>query len=110
MALEQLEVQGDVEAVSEGIGDGLVGRNCLILIPGIHANSRCVSVTRRIDALVLIIFPLRGCLPKNAVTAEDITVVDGHHLVAGDFDYSLFLQWRGSGSELLSSSHLHYPA
>ena len=35
-------------------------------------------------------FPLRGCLPKIAVTVEDITVVDGHHLVAGDFDYSRF--------------------
>ena len=90
MALEQLEVQGDVEAVAEGIGDNPVDRDCLIPIPGIHANSRCVSVTRRIDALVLVIFPLQGCLPKMAIAVEDITGVDGHDLIAGDFDYGLF--------------------
>ena len=50
VALEQVEIKRDVEAVAEGIGDGLVGRDC------IDANSRCVSVTRRIDALVLGIF------------------------------------------------------
>ena len=82
MALEQHEVQGDVEAVAEGIGDGLVGRDCLIVISGIDANSRCVSVTRRIDAFLLVSFPLRGRLPEIAVTAED-------H-VAGDLDHGLF--------------------
>ena len=90
VALEQLEIKLDVEAVDEGIGDGLVGRDCLILISGIDANSRCVSVTRRIDALVLVIFPLRGRLPEITVTVDDVTVVDGHHLVAGDLDYGLF--------------------
>ena len=89
MALEQLEIKRDVEAVPEGIGVGLVGRDCLIFISGIDANSRCVSVTRRIDALVLVIFPLQGRLPEIAVTVEDVTVVDGHHLVAGDLDYGL---------------------
>ena len=87
MALEQLE---DVEAVSERIGDGLVGRDRLVFIPGIDSNPRRVSVTRGVYALVLVIFSLRGRLPEVAVTVKDVTVVDGHHLVAGDFDYGLF--------------------
>ena len=90
MALEQLEIKRDVEAVAEGIGDGLVGCHCLIFVSGIDANSRCVSVTRRIDALILVIFPLRGRLPEITVAVEDVTIVDGHHLVAGDLDHSLF--------------------
>ena len=89
MALEHLEIERDVEAVAEGIGDGLVGRDCLIFVSGTDANPRCVSVTRRIDALVLVIFPLQGRLPEIAVTVEDVTIVDGHHLVAGDLDHSL---------------------
>ena len=89
MALEQLEIERDVEAVAKGIGDGLVGRDCLIFVSGTDANSRCVLVTRRIDALVLVIFPLRFRLPEIAVTVEDVTIVDGHHLVAGDLDHSL---------------------
>ena len=88
MALEQLEIERDVEAVAEGIGDG-VGRDCLIFVSGVNANPRCVSVTRRIDALVLVIFPLQGHLPEIAVTVEDVTIVDGHHLIAGDLDYGL---------------------
>ena len=90
VALEQLEIKRDVKAVAESIGDGFVSGHCLIFISGIDPNPRCISVTRRIDPLVLIIFPLRGRLPEIAVTAEDITVVDGHHLVAGDLDYGLF--------------------
>ena len=43
----------------------------------------------RPDALVLVIFPLQGRLPEIAVTVEDVTIVDGHHLVAGDLDHSL---------------------
>ena len=89
MPLEQLEIERNVEVVAEGIGDGLVGRDCLIFVSGIDANPRCVSVTRRIDALVLVIFSLQGRLPEIAVTVEDVTVVDGHHLVAGDLDHSL---------------------
>ena len=93
MALEQLEIKRDVEAVAEGIGDGLVGCQCLIFVSGIDANSRCVSFTRRIDALVLLgtalVFPLRGRLPEIAVTVADVTIVDGHHLVAGDLDHGL---------------------
>ena len=89
MALEQLEIERDAEAVAEGIGDGLVGRDCLIFVSGIDANPRCVLVTRRIDALVLVIFPLQGHLSEIAVTVEDVTVVDGHHLIAGDLDHIL---------------------
>ena len=89
VALEQLEIERDVEAVAEGIGDGLVCCHCLIFVSGIDANSRCVLVTRHIDALVLLIFPLRGRLPEIAVTVEDVTVVNGHYLVARDLDHSL---------------------
>ena len=89
MALEQLEIERDVEAIAEGMGDGLVGRDCLIFVSGIDVNLRCVSVTRCIDALVLVIFPLQGRLPEIAVTVEDVTIVDRHHLVAGDLDYGL---------------------
>ena len=39
--------------------------------------------------MVLVIFPLQGRLPEIAVTVEDVTIVDGHHLVAGDLDHSL---------------------
>ena len=79
MALEQLEIERDVEAVAEGIGDGLVG---------LCFRHRCES-TLRFDALVLVIFPLQGRLPEIAVTGEDVTIVDGHHLIAGDLDHSL---------------------
>ena len=89
MALEQLEIERYVEAVAEGISDGLVGRDCLFFVSGIDANPRCVLVTKRIDVLVLVIFPLQGRLPQIAVTVEDVTIVDGHHLVAGDLDHSL---------------------
>ena len=34
-------------------------------------------------------FPLQGRLPEIAVTVEDVTIVDGHHLVAGHLDHSL---------------------
>ena len=89
VALEQLKIERDVEAVAEGIGDGLVGRDCLIFVSGIDANLCCVWVTRRIDALVLVIFPLQGRLPEIEVTVEDVTIIDGHHLVAGDLDHNL---------------------
>ena len=89
MALEQLEIKRDVKAVAESIGDGLVGRDRLIFISGIDANSHCILITRGVDALVLVIFPLRGRLPEIAVTVEDITVVNGHHLVPRDLDYNL---------------------
>ena len=89
MALEQLEIKRDVKAVAESIGDGLVGRDCLIFISGIDANSRCISITRGVDAPVLLIIPLRGRLPELAVTFEDITVVDAEDLVPRDLDYSL---------------------
>ena len=89
MALEQLEIKRDVEVVVEGIDDGLFGCHCLIFVSGNNANPCCVSVTRRIDALVLVIFPLRGRLPEIAVTVADVTIVDGHHLVAGDLDHCL---------------------
>ena len=36
-----------------------------------------------------LFFPLQGHLPEIAVTVEDVTVVDGHHLVARDLDYGL---------------------
>ena len=89
LAERHVALERDVEAVAEGIGDGLVGRDCLIFVSGIDANPRCVSVTRRIDALVLVIFPLQGRLSEIAVTDEDVTIVDGHHLVAGELDYGL---------------------
>ena len=89
VALEQLEIERDLKAVAKGISDGLVGYDCLIFVSGIDANPHCVLVTRRIDALVLVIFPLQGCLPEIALTVEDVTIVDGHHLVAGDLDYGL---------------------
>ena len=90
MALEELEIKRDVEAAAEGISDGLVGCDCLIFISSMDSNPRCVLVVRRIDALVLVVFPLRGCLPEIVVTVVDITVVDGHNLIARNFYYGLF--------------------
>ena len=69
----------------------------------------CVSVTRCIDALVLVIFPLQGRLPEIALTVEDVTIIDGHHLVAGDLDQSS-LRWCRPGSEPRSGLHLYYSA
>ena len=89
MALKQLEIERDIEVVAEGIGDGIVSRDCLIFVSGINANPSCVSVTRCMDALVLVIFPLQDRLPEIAVTVEDVTIVAGHHLVAGDLDHIL---------------------
>ena len=34
-------------------------------------------------------FSSQGRLQEIAVTVEDVTIVDGHHLVAGDLDYGL---------------------
>ena len=39
--------------------------------------------------MVLVIFPPQGRLPEIAVTVEDVTIVDGRHLVAIDLDHSL---------------------
>ena len=85
-----LSSSSDVEAVSERIGNGLVGRDRLVFIPGIDSNPHRVSVTRGVCALVLVIFFSLRPSSRVAVTVKDITVVDGHHLVAGDFDYGLF--------------------
>ena len=97
MALKQLEIERDIEAVAEGIGDGIVGRDCLVFVSGINANPRCVSVTRCIDALVLVIFPLQDRLPEIAVT-------DGHHLVAGDLDHSLL---HNGAAQVLKLGSVH---
>ena len=35
--------------------------------------------------MVLVIFPLCGCLPEIEVRNEDVAVIDGQHLVAGNF-------------------------
>ena len=101
MALEQLEIKRDVEAVAKGIGDGLVGRNCLIFISSIDSNPRRVSVTRGVNALVLVIFPLRGRHLAIVAAVEDITVVYGHHLIAGDFDCGLL---HDGAAEVLNHS------
>ena len=67
VALEQLEIKRDVEAVAESIGDGLVGCNCLIFISSIDSNSRCVSVFRRVNALVLLVFFLSGAVFQRSL-------------------------------------------
>ena len=90
MALEQFEVQWNVEAIAEWIGDGSVGCDCLIFVSRIDPNPRRVSVTRRINALVLIVFPLWGRFPEIVVAVVNVTVVDGYHLVARDFYSGLF--------------------
>ena len=51
--------------------------------------SSLFPASMRIDALVLVIFPLQSRLPEIAVTIEDVTIVDRHHLVARDLDHSL---------------------
>ena len=104
VALEQLEIERDVEAVAEGIGDGIVSPDCLIFVSGINANPRCVSVTRCIDALVLVIFPLQDRLPEIAVTVEDVTIVEGHHLFAGDLDQSLL---HDGAAQVLNHGPVH---
>ena len=88
VAFQQLEIKRDVEAVAER--DGFVSCNCLIFISSIDPNPRCISVARRINALVLVIISLRGGFPEVAVTLVDIVVVDGHLLVARNFYYGLF--------------------
>ena len=46
---------------------------------------------KRVDALMhVVLFPLGCCLPKTVVSVLDITVVDGHHLVARNFNTVLF--------------------
>ena len=88
MALEQVEVEWD-EAITEGISDCLVSGNALISVSGIDLNPRSVSVIRDIDPQIMTICPLRGCLPEIIVTVEDISVVDGHHFLAANFDSQL---------------------
>ena len=59
-------------------------------VSSLFPTSMRIRVAFRLpDALVLVIFPLQGRLPEIAVTVEDVTVADGHHLVAGDVDHGL---------------------
>ena len=58
-------------------------------VSGTDSNPRRVSVIRGIDPLIMTICPLLGCLPEILVTVEDVRVVDGHHLVAFNFDGEL---------------------
>ena len=90
VALEQLEIKRDVEAVAESIGNGFVSCNCLIFISSIDSKPRCVSVIRHVDALVLVVIPLWGCLPEICVTIEDVTVVGAEDLIPRDLDGRLF--------------------
>ena len=90
VAFQQLEIKLDVEAVAERIGDGFVSCNCLIFISSINPSPHCILVARHVNALVLVIFPLWSCFREMVVTVVNITVVDGHHLVAREFYSGLF--------------------
>ena len=89
VALEQLEVEWDEEAITKGVSDGLVSDNAWISVSGTDSNPRRVSVIRGIGSLIMPICPLWGCLPEIIITVKYIRVVDGHHFVAAKFDGQL---------------------
>ena len=76
MVLEQLEIQQDEEAIAESIDDGLVDSNARISVSGTNSDPRRIPVGRRIDTLIVTIFPLLYGFPKIFVTEEEVTVVD----------------------------------
>ena len=80
-AVEQIEIQWDVESIAISIGNGLVCCNRCILISSTNSDSCCVSVVRLVNALVLGVLPLLCYLPEIIVT-----VIYGHHLVARNFN------------------------
>ena len=90
MALEQIEIQWDVESIVISIGNGLVCCNRCILISSTSSDSCCVSVVRLVNALVLGVLPLLCCLPEIIVAVIDITVIQEHHLVDRNFNCGLF--------------------
>ena len=90
VALEQIEIQWDVESIAISIGNGLVYCNRCILISSTNSDSFCVSVVGLVNALVLGVLPLLCCLPEIIVTVIDITVIHGHHLVARNFNCGRF--------------------
>ena len=90
VALERIEIQLDVESIAISIGNGLVCCNRCILISSTNSDSFCVSVVRLVNAMVLGVLPLLCCLPEIIVTVVDITVIQGHHLVARNSNCGLF--------------------
>ena len=73
VALEQIEIQWDVESIAISIGIGLVCCNRCILISSTNSDSCCVSVVRLVNILVLGVLLLLCCLPEIIVTVVDIT-------------------------------------
>ena len=90
VALEQIEIQWDVESIATSIGNGLVCCNRCILISSANSDCCFVSVVRLVNAWVLGVLPLLCCLPEIIVTVIDITVIQGHHLVARNFNCGRF--------------------
>ena len=91
VALEQSEIQWDVESIEISIGNGLVCCNRCILISSTNSDSCCGPVDRVVNALVLGVLPLLCCLPEIIVTMVDITVIQGHHLVDRNSNCDLFI-------------------
>ena len=90
VALEQIEIQWDVESIAISVGNGLVCCISCILISRTNSDSGCVSVVRHVNALLLGVLPLLCCLPEIIVTVGDIPVIQGHHLVARNSNCGLF--------------------
>ena len=90
VALEQIEIQWDVESIAISIGNGLICCNRCSLISRTNSDSGCVSVVRHVDALVLGLLPLLRCLSEIIVTVVDIPVIQGHHLVARNSKCGLY--------------------
>ena len=86
VALEQIEIQWDVESIAISIINGLVCCNRCILISSTNSIFCCDSVVRLVNALVKGVLSLLCCLPVIIVTVADITVIHGHHLVARKFN------------------------
>ena len=90
VTLEYLDIQRDIEPIRERIGDGLIGRDRLVLIPGANLNPRRVPVRGRVNTLVVPVFSLRGCSPEVGVAMINVAVGDRHNFVPRNLDRVFF--------------------
>ena len=97
VALEQIEIQWDVESIVINIGNGVVCCNRCIFISGTNSDSCCASVVRLVYALVLGVLPLLCCLPEIIVTVVGITVIQRLHLVARNSNCGLLNEGEAYG-------------
>ena len=101
MAVKQLKIEGNVEAVSVGASNCDVFQY-LIFVSCPDPDFVNIPVKRSVNTLILSIVPLLSHLPQVHEAVEDIAVVDRHDLIARDLnrvflcDHSANILYQGA--------------